>query len=161
MASVIDVYVAFFFLMTIIIMPCNSGLHLGKCTDRDISITQGQGSSTGIPEYIVEIINTCLSDDCPPSNIHLHCGLFASARLVDPQLFKRLSNDDCLVNGGKPLKFASANLVNPQHFKRPSIDDCLMNGGKLLKASQLIRFSYSNRVVGSVLVEAIALIGNE
>ncbi|KAL7220821.1 hypothetical protein ACSBR2_013671 [Camellia fascicularis] len=80
---------------------------LGKCTDRDISITQGQGSSTGIPEYIVEIINTCLSDDCPPSNIHLHCGLFASARLVDPQLFKRLSNDDCLVNGGKPLKVGS------------------------------------------------------
>ncbi|KAL7220815.1 hypothetical protein ACSBR2_013666 [Camellia fascicularis] len=88
---------------------------LGKCTDRDISITQGQGSFTGIPEYIVEIINTCLSDVCPPSNIHLHCGLFASARLVDPQLFKRLSDDDCLVNGGKPLK-----------------------------ASQVIRFSYSN-----------------
>ncbi|KAL7219608.1 hypothetical protein ACSBR2_012630 [Camellia fascicularis] len=88
---------------------------LGKCTDRDISITQGQGSNTGIPEYIVEIINTCLSDDCPPSNIHLHCGLFASAKLVDPLLFKRLSNDDCLVNAGKPLK-----------------------------ASQVIRFSYSN-----------------
>ncbi|KAI8012333.1 Protein TAPETUM DETERMINANT 1 [Camellia lanceoleosa] len=145
MASVIGVHVAFFFLMTAIIMPCNSGLHLGssnkklhspqgdnnitttstllshrkllqsgKCTNRDISITQGQGSSTGIPEYIVEITNTCLSN-CPPSNIHLHCGLFASARLVDPQLFKRLSNDDCLVNGGKPLK-----------------------------ASQVIRFSYSN-----------------
>ncbi|GMP57095.1 hypothetical protein CsSME_00021329 [Camellia sinensis var. sinensis] len=132
--------------MTVIIMPCNSGLHLdssnkklhspqgdnnitttstllshrkilqsGKCTGRDISITQGKGSNTGIPEYIVEIINTCLSNNCPPSNIHLHCGLFASARLVAPQLFKRLSNDDCLVNGGKPLK-----------------------------AGQVIRFSYSN-----------------
>ncbi|KAI8012658.1 hypothetical protein LOK49_LG06G03452 [Camellia lanceoleosa] len=86
-----------------------------KCTNRDISITQGQGSNTGIPEYIIEIINTCLSDVCHPSNIHLHCGLFASARLVDPQLFKRLSDDDCLVNGGKPLK-----------------------------ASQVIRFSYFN-----------------
>ncbi|KAL7220822.1 hypothetical protein ACSBR2_013672 [Camellia fascicularis] len=103
-----------------------------KGRDRDISIIQGNGSKTGTLEYIVEIVNTCLSDDFLPSNIHLHCG-----------------------------QFASANLVNPQHFKRPSIDDCLMNGGKLLKASQLIRFSYSNRVVGSVLVEAIALIGNE
>ncbi|THF95586.1 hypothetical protein TEA_023533 [Camellia sinensis var. sinensis] len=84
-------------------------------TKRDISIIQCKGSKTGTPEYIVEIVDTCLSVDFLPSNIHLHCG-----------------------------QFASANLVNPQNFKRPSIDDCLMNGGKPLKASQVIRFSYFN-----------------
>ncbi|KAJ9154603.1 hypothetical protein P3X46_027923 [Hevea brasiliensis] len=84
------------------------------CTGRDISISQGRGSSSGIPQFIVEIANTCVSG-CAPSNIHLHCSWFASATLVNPTNFKRLSYDDCLVNGGNPL-----------------------NNG------QIIRFTYSN-----------------
>ncbi|XP_058083200.1 protein TAPETUM DETERMINANT 1-like [Magnolia sinica] len=75
----------------------------GKCTNRDISISQSKGSSTGIPQYIVQIVNTCMSG-CAPSDIHLHCGWFASARIVNPRTFKRLSFDDCLVNGGRPLR---------------------------------------------------------
>ncbi|KAA8527368.1 hypothetical protein F0562_034917 [Nyssa sinensis] len=86
----------------------------GTCTNRDISVSQSRESSSGIPEYIVQIVNTCVSG-CAPSNIHLRCGWFASVRIVNPRSFRRLSYDDCLVNGGKPLK-----------------------------ASQIIRFTYSN-----------------
>nr|GME06222.1 protein TAPETUM DETERMINANT 1-like [Ipomoea batatas] len=86
----------------------------GACTNKDISISQSTYSTTGIPQYVVEIVNTCFSG-CAPSKIHLHCDWFASARIVNPNTFKRLSYDDCLVNEGKPLK-----------------------------ASQMIRFTYSN-----------------
>ncbi|KAL3505627.1 hypothetical protein ACH5RR_031009 [Cinchona calisaya] len=86
----------------------------GSCTIRDISISQSMYSTSGIPQYIVQIVNTCISG-CAPSKMHLHCGWFASAKLVNPRTFKRLSYDDCLVNGGKPLK-----------------------------TSQIIRFTYSN-----------------
>ncbi|KAL6343970.1 hypothetical protein AAG906_027743 [Vitis piasezkii] len=117
----------FFFclILLIIIVICSVGLHLGTaqrklltsswtCTNRDISISQSRDSSSGIPQYIVQIVNTCVSG-CAPSDIHLHCGWFASARIVNPRIFKRLFYDDCLVNGGKPLK-----------------------------TSQIIRFTYSN-----------------
>lgn len=86
----------------------------GLCLNRDISISQSRGSSTGIPEYIVQIANTCMSG-CAPFNIHFHCGWFASAKLVNPNTFKRLSFDDCLVNAGRPLR-----------------------------SSQIIRFTYTN-----------------
>ncbi|KAK1380357.1 Protein TAPETUM DETERMINANT [Heracleum sosnowskyi] len=75
----------------------------GSCTNRDLSISQSRGSSSGIPQFIVQIVNTCVSG-CAPSHIHLHCGWFASARFVNANTFKRLSFDDCLVNGGRPLK---------------------------------------------------------
>ncbi|KAG6765735.1 hypothetical protein POTOM_029791 [Populus tomentosa] len=86
----------------------------GTCTNRDISISQSRDTTSGIPQYIVQIVNTCVYG-CAPSNIHLHCGWFASARMVNPRTFKRLSYDDCLVNGGKALK-----------------------------TSQIVRFTYSN-----------------
>lgn len=76
---------------------------LGFCSNRDISISQSRYSTTGIPQFIVQIVNTCISS-CPPSNIHLHCGWFASARMVNPRIFKRISFDDCLINGGRPLR---------------------------------------------------------
>jgi hypothetical protein len=87
---------------------------IGTCTNRDISISQSRDTTSGIPQYIVQIVNTCVYG-CAPSNIHLHCGWFASARMVNPRTFKRLSYDDCLVNGGKALK-----------------------------TSQIVRFTYSN-----------------
>ncbi|KAJ7980391.1 protein TAPETUM DETERMINANT 1-like [Quillaja saponaria] len=86
----------------------------GTCSNRDISISQSKDSTSGIPQYIVQIVNTCVFG-CAASNIHLHCGWFASARMVNPRFFKRLSYDDCLVNGGKPLE-----------------------------TSEIIRFTYSN-----------------
>ncbi|KAI3827261.1 hypothetical protein L1987_01333 [Smallanthus sonchifolius] len=70
---------------------------------KHLSIGQTTQSQHGIPEYAVEIVNTCQSK-CGPSNIHFHCGSFASAKIVNPRDFKRLSYDDCLVNHGQPLK---------------------------------------------------------
>ena len=124
-------------------------MHAGKCSSSDISISQGQEEAThGIPEFVVEIVNTCYStrqnnasssslsitggsekwerisrkkknqkqkkkvkwqeqeqELCSASEIHVHCGWFASAPLVNPAIFRRVAFDDCLVNGGRPLPF--------------------------------------------------------
>ncbi|KAI8565980.1 hypothetical protein RHMOL_Rhmol02G0003800 [Rhododendron molle] len=96
-----------FSLVIVTVMLCNIlGLVFSEnCTSRDITISQGEESSRGIPEFVVEIANICASNSsCAPSNIHLSCGNFASASEVNPEIFKRLYYDDCLVNGGKPLK---------------------------------------------------------
>ncbi|KAI4334974.1 hypothetical protein L6164_013665 [Bauhinia variegata] len=110
---------------------------IGTCTSKDISISQSRDTITGIPEYIVQIVNTCVSG-CAPHDIHLHCGWFASARIINPRLFKRLSFDDCLVNGGKalatnriirftysnsfmyPLAFKSAKFCKVQQKRNPN-----------------------------------------
>ncbi|KAI3472584.1 hypothetical protein Pfo_031166 [Paulownia fortunei] len=75
-----------------------------KCSKSDIVISQGptEPLPNGIPTYTVEIMNVCVSG-CDISSIHLSCGWFSSARLVNPRVFKRLRFDDCLVNNGKPL----------------------------------------------------------
>ncbi|KAK1277902.1 hypothetical protein QJS04_geneDACA007054 [Acorus gramineus] len=96
----------------------------GRCTNRDISISQSRDTASGIPQYIVQIVNTCMFG-CAPSDIHLHCGWFASARIVNPKTFKRVSFDDCLVNGGRPLR-----------------------------SSQTIRFTYSNSFMYPLLFKS-------
>ncbi|CAA2960787.1 TPD1 homolog 1-like [Olea europaea subsp. europaea] len=75
-----------------------------KCSKSDIVIIQGATESlpNGIPTYTVEIMNVCTSGS-DISEIHLSCGWFSSARLINPRVFKRLGFDDCLVNDGKPL----------------------------------------------------------
>ncbi|GAA0169058.1 hypothetical protein LIER_23621 [Lithospermum erythrorhizon] len=75
-----------------------------KCSRSDIVINQGPTSPlpNGIPIYTVEIMNVCLSG-CNISAIHLNCGWFSSARLINPRIFKRLRYNDCLVNDGKAL----------------------------------------------------------
>ncbi|XP_075480251.1 protein TAPETUM DETERMINANT 1 [Primulina tabacum] len=75
-----------------------------RCSKSDIVISQGatEPLPNGIPTYTVEIMNVCVSG-CDISAIHLSCGWFSSARLVNPRVFKRLRFDDCLVNDGKPL----------------------------------------------------------
>ncbi|KAL3818536.1 hypothetical protein ACJIZ3_004441 [Penstemon smallii] len=75
-----------------------------KCSKSDIVISQGatEPLPSGIPTYTVEIMNVCVSG-CDISSIHLNCGWFSSARLVNPRVFKRVRFDDCLVNDGKPL----------------------------------------------------------
>ncbi|KAG6431377.1 hypothetical protein SASPL_109456 [Salvia splendens] len=98
----------------------------GQCSKWDISISQSRYPTSGIPEFIVQIVNTCVTG-CAPSNIHVRCGWFASTRMVNPRTFKRLSYDDCLVNGGLPLKssqsirFTYANsFMYPLEFKSAS-----------------------------------------
>lgn len=75
-----------------------------KCSNSDIVINQGPTAPlpSGIPTYTVEIMNVCTTG-CDISGIHLSCGWFSSARLINPRLFKRLRFNDCLVNEGKPL----------------------------------------------------------
>jgi len=90
------------YLESLMTVPLIMMMTLGSCTSKDISISQSTSSTSGIPQFIVQIVNTCVSG-CAPRDIHLHCGWFASARIVNPRLFKRISYDDCLVNGGNPL----------------------------------------------------------
>ncbi|XP_073036207.1 protein TAPETUM DETERMINANT 1-like [Primulina eburnea] len=75
-----------------------------RCSKSDIVISQGatEPLPNGIPTYTVEIMNVCVSG-CDISAIHLSCGWFSSARLVNPRVFKRIRFDDCLVNDGNPL----------------------------------------------------------
>ncbi|KAM0979260.1 hypothetical protein EV1_015045 [Malus domestica] len=75
-----------------------------KCSRADVVINQGPTSPlpSGIPTYTVEIMNTCATG-CDIFHIHVACGWFSSARLVNPKIFKRLRYNDCLVNDGKPL----------------------------------------------------------
>ncbi|XVF75691.1 hypothetical protein PTKIN_Ptkin13bG0207000 [Pterospermum kingtungense] len=72
------------------------------CSKTDIVISQGAVSSqpSGIPSYRVEILNV---GQQAIKNIHLHCGMFSSANLVNPLLLKRLAPDNCLVNNAQPL----------------------------------------------------------
>ncbi|KAJ0544322.1 protein TAPETUM DETERMINANT 1 isoform X1 [Helianthus annuus] len=75
-----------------------------RCSKADIVINQGPTSPlpNGIPTYTVEIMNVCATGG-DISGIHVSCGWFSSARLINPRLFKRLRYNDCLVNDGKPL----------------------------------------------------------
>jgi hypothetical protein len=81
-----------------------SGLIADMCTKFDISIFQGPGSPlpNGIPTYSVQIFNLC-TVGCPLSNVHVACGWFASAKFVNPKVFRRLKFNDCLVNDGNPI----------------------------------------------------------
>uniref|UniRef100_A0A7I4F5T5 Uncharacterized protein n=1 Tax=Physcomitrium patens TaxID=3218 RepID=A0A7I4F5T5_PHYPA len=73
-----------------------------ECTNKDISISQRRDGSPGIPRFSVQIVNTCMSD-CAPADIHVYCGWFASSPPPNPNVFRRLSYNDCLVNEGGPL----------------------------------------------------------
>ncbi|ESW31992.1 hypothetical protein PHAVU_002G284400 [Phaseolus vulgaris] len=74
-----------------------------QCSKNCISVSQSQTSPlpSGIPQYTVEIANTC--SNCKISGIHVNCGMFSSATLINPKIFRRLAYYDCLVNDGKPL----------------------------------------------------------
>ncbi|KAH6828862.1 hypothetical protein C2S53_013700 [Perilla frutescens var. hirtella] len=73
-----------------------------SCSHPEIEVSQSpESSSKGIPRYRVLIANLC--SDCWIEQLHVHCGEFASANIVDPQLFKRVADGDCLVNAGRRL----------------------------------------------------------
>ncbi|KAG9446536.1 hypothetical protein H6P81_012664 [Aristolochia fimbriata] len=75
-----------------------------QCSVDDIQVYQGPTSPlpSGIPTYRVEILNDC-GTGCAIGGIHMRCGWFSSARMINPKVFKRLSYDDCLVNDGEAL----------------------------------------------------------
>ncbi|KAI5583443.1 hypothetical protein POPTR_006G017600v4 [Populus trichocarpa] len=74
------------------------------CSKDGIDIVQGSTAPlpNGIPSYTVQILNVCVSG-CSISNIHVSCGWFSSAKLINPSVFRRIYYDDCLVNDGEPL----------------------------------------------------------
>ena len=78
---------------------------MGKaCSKDDIVIFQGSTAPlpNGIPAFIVQILNVCVSG-CSISNIHISCGWFSSTQLINPRVFRRLYYGDCLVNNGEAL----------------------------------------------------------
>ncbi|KAE7995234.1 hypothetical protein FH972_000055 [Carpinus fangiana] len=100
------------------------------CSKDDIVVFQGPTAPlpNGIPAYTVQILNVCVSG-CSISNIHISCGWFSSARLVNPRVFRRLYYDDCLVNDGEALgpgeslSFQYANTF-PYRLKVTSVTCC-------------------------------------
>ena len=66
-----------------------------------VSQAEAAGRPGGVPCYSVTITNTCLS--CTVRDLHVSCGEFGSARLVDPSDFRRLAVGDCIVRGGGAL----------------------------------------------------------
>ncbi|KAK9120153.1 hypothetical protein Scep_018246 [Stephania cephalantha] len=84
--------------------PSRAGIE-ARCTTDDIVVNQGPTTPlpSGIPTYTVQISNVC-DTGCDISHIHLSCGWFSSARLINPTIFHRIDYDDCLVNGGHPLR---------------------------------------------------------
>ncbi|RZC60248.1 hypothetical protein C5167_021998 [Papaver somniferum] len=75
-----------------------------RCSKSDIVVSQGSTPPlpNGIPTYTVEIMNVC-TKGCDISNIHLSCGWFSSARLINPRVFKRIRYNDCILNNGEAL----------------------------------------------------------
>ncbi|RWV93798.1 hypothetical protein GW17_00043718 [Ensete ventricosum] len=75
-----------------------------ECSEEDILLYQGATAPlpNGIPTYTVQILNACPTG-CSVADIHVRCGWFSSARLINPLVFRRLRFDDCLVNDGAAL----------------------------------------------------------
>ncbi|KAG6473766.1 hypothetical protein ZIOFF_067683 [Zingiber officinale] len=86
------------------LLQVDDGKRGTDCSIEDIDVQQGPSGSlpSGIPTYTVSVLNLC-SGGCSLGNIHLSCGKFSSARLINPRVFRRLSINDCLLNDGRPL----------------------------------------------------------
>ncbi|XP_057972566.1 protein TAPETUM DETERMINANT 1-like [Malania oleifera] len=100
---------------------------LSQCSETDIVVEQGPTDPlpSGIPTYTVKVMNACISG-CDISGIHLHCGWFATARVINPTIFRRLGFNNCLVNDGKVIpngqtvSFQYANTY-PYHLSVASV----------------------------------------
>ncbi|AES64434.1 transmembrane protein, putative [Medicago truncatula] len=55
--------------------------YLYVLAQRDISISQSKGSTSGIPQYIMQIVNSCVFG-CAPNDIHHHCGWIVQETLL-------------------------------------------------------------------------------
>ncbi|XP_072950256.1 TPD1 protein homolog 1-like [Typha angustifolia] len=92
-----------------------------ECSKDDIVVYQGATTPlpNGIPTYTVEVLNECVRG-CSIAHIHLSCGWFSSARLINPRIFRRLRYDDCLVNDGRPIPNGSSlSFQYANSFKYP------------------------------------------
>ncbi|KAH7439218.1 hypothetical protein KP509_04G050700 [Ceratopteris richardii] len=92
-----------------LLVDLEATMRMGEgCTIADVTILQGQANPLpdGIPIFTVQIFNSCTSprQTCGLSHIHVACGWWATAKLVNPNVFRRLAFNDCLVNNGRPLR---------------------------------------------------------
>lgn len=75
-----------------------------ECSENFVAVSQAEATRWlgGMPSYSVTITNTCAS--CAVSDVHVSCGEFGSAKLVDPSSFRRVTAGDCLVGGGGAMQ---------------------------------------------------------
>ncbi|KAI4323102.1 hypothetical protein L6164_022734 [Bauhinia variegata] len=87
----------------------NVGVKAGACEKSYVEIIQGPTGATlpsGAKVFSVQILNECPTD-CKISELYLSCGQFSSEKLIPPTIFKRVGDDQCLVNNGMPIAAGS------------------------------------------------------
>ncbi|RZC46354.1 hypothetical protein C5167_039309 [Papaver somniferum] len=75
-----------------------------KCPTETLGVFQGRVDPLpgGLPQHLVQICN--IATNCTAYRIYFSCGWFASAKLINPRVFRRLRFNNCLVNDGKDLE---------------------------------------------------------
>ncbi|XP_039138888.1 TPD1 protein homolog 1A-like [Dioscorea cayenensis subsp. rotundata] len=74
------------------------------CIDNVRVFQKSSGFGAGhVPEYTVTISNIGQE---PVSGVHVSCGEFSSASLINPEIFQRLNLGDCLVKDGEVIDMA-------------------------------------------------------
>ncbi|KAG6491977.1 hypothetical protein ZIOFF_046923 [Zingiber officinale] len=71
-----------------------------------------------IPVYNVSVRNTCdIRGGCALANVHMTCGDFNTSLPVDPDIFRYLSFNDCLLVGGRSIQMGSVASFLYAHSK--------------------------------------------
>ncbi|KAK1429407.1 hypothetical protein QVD17_11616 [Tagetes erecta] len=75
----------------------------GQCALKDITVGTERTTREigGKQEWNVSFVNTC---KCPQQNLIVSCDDFHTLEKVDPNVFKPIGNNQCLVNGGLPIE---------------------------------------------------------
>ena len=75
-----------------------------RCCGSQIRIYQWPSGFTAlnIPKFTVQIVNEAW-DAASVFDVHVSCGEFASASLINPMIFRRLGLGDCLLKNGDTL----------------------------------------------------------
>ncbi|KAF5201873.1 Phd finger protein [Thalictrum thalictroides] len=85
-----------------------------KCAADIPTVKQTQVGFKKPPIFLVEVQNNCPM--CPVIDVHVKCGNFSQDH-VNPNLFKVLGHNDCVVNGGLPLAPLQKISFNYSHRK--------------------------------------------
>ncbi|KAI6692067.1 hypothetical protein NL676_019777 [Syzygium grande] len=89
---------------------CHPGLvncslqQFASCSSNDITINQASAGEQplGTPVFLVEMKNPGPSA-CTVSSVHFNCDSLSSDVAINPGIFKRVGDDDCLANNGTAL----------------------------------------------------------
>ncbi|XP_047330974.1 TPD1 protein homolog 1B-like [Impatiens glandulifera] len=82
----------------------SSAIQDWNCCAADIRINQWPSGYTAmnIPKFTVEVVNEAWMATDGVFDVHIFCGEFASATLVNPMVFRRIGFGDCVLrDGGK------------------------------------------------------------